>query len=540
MSPLGTMMEFPLTLDHLLVRAERMFPAVPVVSRLPDRSLHRTTYGVVAERARALAEALTRAGLNRGDRVATLMWNHAAHLETYLGVPLAGGVVHTLNVRLAHEELAFIVQHADDRFLLVDEVLLPVWEKVRPRAGIEKVVVVSSSQAGEYEALLSTAAGRWTPPRLSEGDACGMCYTSGTTGMPKGVVYTHRSTMLHTLGAALADVLAVRHTDVVLPVVPMFHANAWGLPYAAVMTGAKLVFPGPALDADSVLDLMGRERVTAAAGVPTVWLAVLEALDREPKRWSLAPGLRMIVGGSAAPESMLRGFDRHGITVVHAWGMTEMSPLGSVSHLDADADSMDEAARYAQRARQGRASPLVEIRAMNDSGEVPWDDHTMGELQVRGPWVTARYHQNAEATDRWTADGWFRTGDVVTLDATGSIKLTDRTKDLVKSGGEWISSVDLENALMGHPAVKEAAVVAVAHPRWGERPLATVVLKQGKTVTPAELQDWLRPKFAKFWIPEAIVFAETIPRTSAGKFRKSELRERYAGWTWPPGTTSSS
>ncbi len=540
MSSLGTMMEFPLTLDHLLVRAERMFPTVPVVSRLPDRSLYRTTYGAVTRRARALAEALTRAGLRKGDRVATLMWNHAAHLETYLGVPLAGGVVHTLNLRLSPEELAYIIQHADDRFLLVDEALLPLWEKVRPRAAIEKVVVVSASQGGDYQALLATATGRWTPPRLSEGDACGMCYTSGTTGMPKGVVYTHRSTMLHTLGAALADMLAVRHADVILPVVPMFHANAWGLPYAAVMTGAKLVFPGPALDAESVLDLIAGERVTLAAGVPTVWLPVLEALDREPRRWSPVPGLRMVVGGSAAPESMLRGFDRHGITVVHAWGMTEMSPLGSVSHLGPEADILDEAARYAQRARQGRSSPLVDIRAMNESGEVPWDDHTMGELQVRGPWVTASYHENEEAKDRWTADGWFRTGDVVTLDATGSIKLADRTKDLVKSGGEWISSVDLENALMGHPAVKEAAVVAVAHPRWGERPLATVVLRQGRTVTAAELQEWLRPKFAKFWIPEAIVFAEMIPRTSAGKFRKSELRERYAGWTWPSGPTSSS
>ncbi|HTS82692.1 MAG TPA: long-chain fatty acid--CoA ligase [Myxococcaceae bacterium] len=537
MSSLGTMMDFPLTLDHLLVRAERMFPTVPVVSRLPDRSLHRTSYGQVTRRARALAEALTRAGLRPGDRVATLMWNHAAHLETYLGVPLARGVVHTLNLRLSPEELAFIIGHAEDRFLLVDEVLVPLWEKVRPRASVERVVVVSASQGGEYEELLRTATGRWTPPKLEESDPCGMCYTSGTTGQSKGVVYTHRSTLLHTLGAALADVIGIRHADSVLPVVPMFHANAWGLPYASVMTGAKLVFPGPALDPESVLDLMTRERVTLSAGVPTVWLGVLEALDRNPGRWALAPGLRMIVGGSAAPESMLRGYDRHGITVVHAWGMTEMSPLGSVCHLGPEAEILDEAGRYAGRARQGRPSPLVEIRAVNEAGEVPWDDRTMGELQVRGPWVTARYHQNDETRDRWTADGWFRTGDVVTLDATGNIKLTDRTKDLVKSGGEWISSVDLENALMGHPAVLEAAVVAVPHPRWGERPLATVVLRRGASVTAAELQEFLRPKFAKFWVPEAIVFAEAIPRTSAGKFRKSELRERYAGWTWPATTS---
>ena len=301
MSLLGTMMEFPLTLDHLLVRAERMFPAVPVVSRLPDRSLHRTTYGQVARRARALAEALTRAGLRPGDRVATLMWNHAAHLETYLGVPLAGGVVHTLNLRLSPEDLAFIVSHANDRFLLVDEVLVPLWEKVRPRASVETVVVVSAAQGGEYEALLATATGRWTAPHLAEGDPCGMCYTSGTTGQSKGVVYSHRSTMLHTLTAGLPDVLDIRYADAVMPVVPMFHANAWGLPYASVMNGAKAVFPGPALDAESVLDLLSREQVTMSAGVPTVWIAVLEALDREPHRWPLAPGLRLIVGGSAAP-----------------------------------------------------------------------------------------------------------------------------------------------------------------------------------------------------------------------------------------------
>ena len=538
MSSLGTMMDFPLTLDRVLSRGERMFPEVPVVSRLPDRSLHRTTYGGVAKRARSLAEALARAGLRPGDRVATLMWNHAAHLETYLGVPLAGGVVHTLNLRLSPEELAFIVGHANDRFLLVDEVLLPLWEKVRPRVAVEKVVVVSASQGGEYEALLATATGRWTPPTLAESDACGMCYTSGTTGQSKGVVYTHRSTMLHTLTAGLPDTLGIRHADAVMPVVPMFHANAWGLPYASVMAGAKPVFPGPALDPESLLDLMVSEQVTMSAGVPTVWIAVLEALDREPHRWLLAPELRLIVGGSAAPESLLRGFDRHGITVLHAWGMTEMSPLGSVCHLGPEAPSLDEGSRYRQRARQGRASPLVEIRAVNESGEVPWDDHTMGELQVRGPWVTARYHDNDEAKDRWTPDGWFRTGDVVTLDATGNIKLTDRTKDLVKSGGEWISSVDLENALMGHPAVKEAAVVAVNHPRWGERPLATVVLKTGARATEAELQEWLAPKFPKFWLPDAIVFAEAIPRTSAGKFKKSELRETYSGWKW--ATTSSS
>ena len=529
---LGTMMDAQLTLDHLVDRAERLFPKVEVVSRRPDRSLHRTTYGAVAARARKLAEALGRWGLRRGDRVASLMWNHATHLELYLGVPLAGGVVHTLNLRLHPDDLAYIAGHAGDRVLVVDEVLVPLLEKFKSRVPLDRVVVVPSAGGGDYEALLGTATGGWKPPTLSEGDAAGMCYTSGTTGQPKGVVYTHRSNMLHALAVALVDTLALGHCDTLLPVVPMFHANAWGVPYAATLLGTKLVFPGPHLDAVSLLDLMESERVTIAAGVPTVWLGILEALEKEPKRWKLAPGLRMVVGGSAAPESMIRAFDRHGLTVVHAWGMTEMSPVGSVSRLGPEAGQLSDDERYAVRARQGRPTPLVDIRAMGPSGAVPWDGNTPGELHVRGPWVASSYYNNDEARDRWTADGWFRTGDVVNIDAGGSIKICDRTKDLIKSGGEWISSVDLENALMGHPAVKEAAVVAVPHPKWGERPLAAVVLKEGARPTPAELRDFLAPRFAAFWLPEAFVFLDAIPRTSAGKFKKSTLREQFAAWTW--------
>jgi fatty-acyl-CoA synthase len=529
---LATMMDVPLTLDRLVQRSERLFASVEVISRRADRSLHRTTFGAVCARARQLAEALARWGLKPGDRVGTLMWNHAAHLELYLGAPLAGGVVHTLNLRLHPDDLTYIINHGGDRVLVVDEVLLPLLEKFRARVRVERVVVVPSAGGGDYEALLATAKGGWTPPVLAEEDAAGMCYTSGTTGQPKGVVYTHRSNSLHALGVALVDTLALSHRDTLLPVVPMFHANAWGLPHAATMMGTKLVLPGPHLDAVSLLDLMQSERVTCAAGVPTVWMAILDALEKEPGRWKLAPDVRMVVGGSAAPESMIRAFDRHGLRVVHAWGMTEMSPVGSVSQLGPDADSLSEDERYAERARQGRPTPWVDIRAVSESGEVPWDGKTPGELHVRGPWVASGYYQNQEALDRWTPDGWFRTGDVVTINASGSIKVSDRSKDLIKSGGEWISSVDLENALMAHPAVKEAAVVAVPHAKWAERPLAVVVLRDGAKATPAELRDFLAPRFASFWLPDAFVFLDAIPRTSAGKFLKSALRERYADWKW--------
>jgi fatty-acyl-CoA synthase len=529
---LGTMMDVPLTLNHLVERAEKLFAPVEVVSRRADRSLHRTTYGEVCARARRLAEALHRRGLRPGERVATLMWNNAAHLELYLGAPLAGLVVHTLNLRLHPDDLSYIVGHAGDSLLFVDEVLVPLFEKFRDRVSLQEVVVVPSAGGGAYQALLATATGQWTPPVLAEGDAAGMCYTSGTTGQPKGVVYTHRSNMLHAFGVSLTDTLALSHRDTLLPVVPMFHANAWGLPHAATLVGSKLVFPGPHLDAVSLLELMEAERVTCAAGVPTVWMGILEALEKEPGRWKLTPGLRMVVGGSAAPEAMIRGFDKHGLTVIHAWGMTEMSPVGSVSRLGPEAGALSDDERYAQRARQGRPTPLVDIRAVGERGVVDWDGKTPGELQVRGPWVASRYHGNQEAPERWTPDGWFRTGDVVSIDASGSIKLSDRTKDLIKSGGEWISSVDLENALMGHPAVKEAAVVAVPHPRWCERPLAAVVLREGARVSPAELRSFLAPRFAHFWLPEAFVFLDAIPRTSAGKFQKSALRERFADWKW--------
>ncbi|MFL5309283.1 MAG: long-chain fatty acid--CoA ligase [Myxococcales bacterium] len=536
----GTMMDLPLTVSLLAERAARYFPDREVVSRQPDKALHRTTWGSVIERARALAGALLRAGMRKGDRVATLMWNHAPHLETYFAAPLAGGVVHTLNLRLSPDDLAYISTHAEDRFLVVDDVLLPLLDKFRARAPFEQIVVVRhtgrEAPAGliDYETFLNSAGGKFDPPQLDEQDACGLCYTSGTTGRPKGVVYTHRSTVLHTLFTAFGDGLGLRQADTLLPVVPMFHVNAWGLPYGCALTGAKLVFPGPHLDAQSLLDLLERERVTVGAGVPTIWMGILDALEKEPGRWKLQPGLRMIVGGSAAPEALIRGFDKHGLRLIHAWGMTEMSPLGSCSWLKSSMKDVPYDEQVKVRAKQGLPAALVQVRGVDENGrEVPWDGKTQGELQVRGPWVASAYTDMEGAQDRWTKDGWFKTGDVVTIDADGYLNLTDRTKDLIKSGGEWISSVAVENALMGHPAVKEAAVVAVPHPKWSERPLAVVVLREGARATGQELREYLAGRVHSYWVPDAVEFIDAIPRTSTGKFLKSALREKYRSYQLP-------
>jgi fatty-acyl-CoA synthase len=344
--------------------------------------------------------------------------------------------------------------------------------------------------------------------------------------MPKGVVYSHRSTMLHTLTAALPDTLDLSRADTLLPVVPMFHVNAWGLPYIAAMTGARLVFPGPHLDPPSLLELLAGERVTVAAGVPTIWLGIREAMDAAPERWKLVPGLRMIVGGSAAPEQLIRDFDRLGMTLIHAWGMTEMSPLGLVSRVPPELAGADADTQYRIRAKQGVPPPLVDLRVRNSEGDVPRDDRTSGEVEVRGPWISGSYAGGA-TPERWTGDGYFRTGDVARIDAHGYVQLTDRIADLIKSGGEWIASQELENALMGHPAIREAAVIGAPHPRWSERPVAVYVLKPGASASADELRAYLAERFPKFWLPDAFEAIDAIPRTSAGKFRKSELRDRY-------------
>ena len=531
----STMMNYPLTLAPILERAGRLFGASEIVSRLPDKSLHRYRYRDFYRRTLALGGALQAAGLKKGDRVATLMWNHYAHLEAYFAVPCAGGVLHTLNLRLHPDDIAYIANHAGDRFLIVDDVLLPLYDKFRASTKFEKVIVVplsGSSISTEYEnyETLITQSPPLIPPTLQEDDPAGMCYTSGTTGKPKGVVYTHRSIVLHSLATATVDYMGVGHGDAVCPVVPMFHVNAWGVPFTAVMMGSKLVFPGPHLDAESLLDLYQSEQVTLTAGVPTIWMAILQALEKEPARWRLASGMRMVVGGAAAPEAMIRAFDKFGLRVIHGWGMTETSPVGIVSLLKRELSGASDDEQYAMRAKQGVPLPFFEVRAMGTQGEAPWDGKSMGELQVRGPWVAARYHELAQESDKWTADGWFRTGDIVTIDPAGYVKITDRIKDLIKSGGEWISSVDLENALAGHPKVGEAAVIGVPHPRWDERPLAVVVLKPGQTATAEELHDYLAPKFAKFWLPDAFEFVDAIPRTSTGKMLKAKLREQFKDW----------
>jgi fatty-acyl-CoA synthase len=527
----GSMDDYPLTLTGIVERAEQFHPDREVVSRRPSGEISRTTFGSCARRARRLAGALTALGVGEGDPVATLMWNQSEHLELYLAVPAMGAVIHTLNPRLFPDELAFIVDDAQDKVIIVDESLLDVFETFRQTREFEHVIVVtheSAPPAGmlDYESLVADGAPVEWPP-LDERLAAAMCYTSGTTGRPKGVVYSHRALALHSLIAALPDQLGVSARDTILPVVPMFHANAWGLPYAAALVGAALVLPGPRLDPESVLDLCAGEGVTMTAGVPTVWMGMLAELDREPHRWNLSALDRLIVGGAAVPRAMLAGFDRHGLTVVQAWGMTETAPVGAVCRLPKSLDDSAADDQYSYRGRQGVATPFVDIRARDDDGTlIEWDDRAMGELEVRGPWVAAGYH-GGRGADSFTADGWFKTGDVVRIDAHGCIRICDRSKDLVKSGGEWISSVDLENRLMSHPAVAQAAVIAVPDDRWGERPLAVVSRRPGASVSAPELRAHLAEEFAKWQLPDRFEFVAAIPCTATGKFKKTELRARF-------------
>jgi fatty-acyl-CoA synthase len=528
--------DYPLSLTNVVRRAEQFSGHQKVAFRRPDGSVGHTTMGDCIERSKRLATALSELGIGDGDPVATLLWNQPEHLELYFAVPCMAAVLHTLNPRLHRDELSFIVNDAEDRAIVVDETLLPVFEAFHDARAFSDVIVVRRSDAAlpdgylDYEHLLDGAEPmQW--PAEDERRAAAMCYTSGTTGRPKGVVYSHRSMVLHSLIAALPDVKSVSRRDTLLPVVPMFHANAWGMIYTAALIGTGLVLPGPKLDAVSVLDLLADERVTITAGVPTVWMAILEALEAEPERWDLSALDHLIVGGSAAPPSMMERFDRFGLTIIHAWGMTETSPLGSVSRPPAELDDASDAERLRYRARQGTASPFVEIRARNDDGElVAWDDQEMGELEVRGPWVARGYHRG-QGAEKFTDDGWFVTGDVVTIDAGGNLKICDRSKDLVKSGGEWISSVDLENLLMAHPAVAEAAVIAIPDDRWGERPLAAVVLRDGASAEPDDLRDHLATEYAKWQLPDRFEFIDEIPRTATGKFKKTVLREMFVSAT---------
>ncbi len=505
------MMDYPLTLSAILERAGKYFGDTEIVSRRPDRSLHRYKFSDFYQRARRLAECLSTAGLQRGDRVATLMWNHSVHFEAYFGITAAGGVLHPLNLRLHPDEIAYIVNHAQDRFLIVDEALLPVLEKIKSKIQLERIFVVhhgpqaQASPYEDYEQWLQQASGHFELPRLNENDGASMCFTSGTTGNPKGVLLIGSS---------------------------MFHVNAWGFPYTAAMVGAKLVFPGSQLDATSLLELMGQENVTVTCAVPTVWLAMLALLDQRGPNWKLPQDVRILCGGTAPPESLIRGLDRHGFHLIQSWGMTETSPMATVSRLRPSMSTWQEEKQYEVRSRQGWPLPFVDVRITTPDGEAPCDGQTPGEVEVRGPWVAASYYKAPGSKDRWTADGWFRTGDVATMDAEGCIKIVDRSKDLIKSGGEWISSADLENALMSHPSVREAAVIAAPHPKWQERPLAIVQLNSGASATPEELRAFLGTKFAKWQLPDDFVFVTELPHTSTGKLLKMELRKQYANWEW--------
>jgi len=530
----STMQRQPLSLNQILERAGRLYPQVEIVSRLPDKSYVRHRFADFYRRARRLAAALLAAGLKKGEPVATLCWNHHAHLECYFGIPAAGGVMHTLNLRLAPDELAWIANHAQDRFLIIDDILLPLYERIRDKVAIERVIVVPFSGKPvadtfiDYEQFLAAASDSFDYVAHEEDDAVAMCYTSGTTGRPKGVVYSHRSTVIHTLVANQPDHWGLAATDSVLAVTPMFHANCWGVPYGCVMMGVKLIFPGPHLQPEDLLDQMMSERPSFVLGVPTIWLTMLEILDARPERYKLPPGMRMLVGGAPVPEAMIRGFARHGAQVRHGWGMTEMSPVGTLSFIKPELSHLDAEGRFTRNAMAGVPMPIMDMRIVDDEGaERPWDGKSMGEIQVRGPFITGSYHDVAADPEKFTADGWLRTGDVGSIDAHGYVRITDRSKDLIKSGGEWISSIDMENLLMAHPAIAEAAVIAIADAKWSERPLACVVLKPGRNATPEDLRAHLASVFAKWQLPDRFEFLDAIPRTSTGKFWKKKLRELY-------------
>jgi len=537
----GLMMDWQLTLTHVLERARRVFHDQQISSR-HAAGVHRYRFAEMTRRIDRLAGALAGLGVSRGDRIGTLGWNSHRHLEAYYAVPCMGAVLHTLNLRLHPDQLAYVINHAGDRVLLVDASLLPLLEKVRDRIPtVEHLVVMADGPMGaglppgalDFEELLAAAPERFAWPELDEQEAAALCYTSGTTGHPKGVLYSHRALVLHTLGFSIADAFAIRERDVVLTIVPMFHANAWGLPFAAGMLGCSLVLPGPHLVPKDLVDLIESEGVTFVGGVPTIVSALCHYLKESGRQ---VPTLRQIlVGGSALPRVLLESFEAMGIEVVHAWGMTELSPAGTVSRLRREMEEWPQEEKTRVRLLQGSPFPLVELRVVMDDGTVaPWDGVTAGELEARGPWVARAYYEDPSGADRFH-DGWFRTGDVASIDSRGYVKLVDRTKDMVKSGGEWISSVDLENVIMGHPQVAEAAVIAIAHPKWTERPLACVVAKPdcAGALSRSAVREWLRGRVADWWLPDDVVVIDVVPKTSVGKFDKKVLRERFKDHVWP-------
>ncbi len=539
----GLMQDFPLTLVHLFDRAERLFPTRTITTVTGTGDRERISYGAWAARTRRLGGVLDALGISADGRVATFGWNSARHLELYFAAPCSGRVLHALNIRLFAEQLTYIVNHAADEVIFVDRSLTPLLFPLLPTFSTVRHLVVMDDGRGDvpanptsipvhdYETLLAAA----SPVEFhvaDEGLASAICYTSGTTGNPKGVVYSHRSSLLHSMGLMTADSLAVSERDVVLPVVPMFHANAWGLPHACAGVGASLVMPGPDLSPGNIARLIVDERVTLTAGVPTIWMGALAELAG--KDTSALRGV--MCGGSAVPKALSEAYRAQiGLPILQGWGMTETQPLCTVGRIKASVAGLDEDALADVRAAQGLPTVGVELRIVEpDTIDVlPWDATSSGELQARGPWIAASYYNDERAGESFTSDGWLRTGDVAVIDPEGYVRLVDRTKDLIKSGGEWISSVDIENELMGHPKIAEAAVIGVPHPKWDERPLACVVVRPGETLTRAEVLEFLAPRLAKWQLPDDVAFIDEVPKTSVGKFSKKTLRERFATHVLP-------
>ncbi len=524
--------DFPLTIQHVLDRMRTLNSGAEVITlRSEDGSRTRASYGELAERIDRVAGGLVARGIGEGDRVATFAWNNQEHVELYTAVPAMGAVIHTLNIRLFPEQLAYVINHGQDRIIFVDDSLVPLLERVVDQLdSVELFVVMGDGDTGRldpvvrYEDFLAQAEPIDGYPQLDERAAAMLCYTSGTTGNPKGVMYSHRSLLLHALSSGLADSLGVSARDRVLPIVPQFHANAWGLVHASCLMGASLVMPHRFLQAAPLAGLIESEQVTMSGAVPTIWMDLLRYLDAHPEA-DLSSLKTVVCGGSAVPRSLMQPLEeRHGISLIHAWGMTETSPLGSVAHPPAGTEGEE---RWGYRLSQGKVAPLVEARIVADDGAIaPWDGVSTGELQVRGPWIAAAYFGDPEGSAEKFSDGWLRTGDVASIDSRGFIRISDRTKDIIKSGGEWISSVELENELMAHPSVVEAAVVAMPDERYTERPLGCIVTEADVSV--AELRDHLRDRVAKWWIPDTFAFVEEIPKTSVGKFDKKVLRRQLA------------
>jgi 3-(methylthio)propionyl---CoA ligase len=538
----GQMMHMPLLTSSLLVHAERHHPEQEIVSRRVEGDIHRYTYRDLARRSRQLAKVVGALGIQAGERVATLAWNGHRHMELYYAVSGAGAILHTLNPRLHPDQLVYIVDHAEDQVLFFDLTFLPLVKAVASRLKTVRHFVALTDRAHMpadsgiegllcYEDLLDAQDDVYDWPVLDEGAGATLCYTSGTTGNPKGVLYSHRSTLLHTFAAALPDSLNVSANDVILPVVPMFHVNAWGLPYVVCMTGAKMVFPGPGLDGKSLLELFESEGVTMAAGVPTVWQGLLAYVESIGATFSTMR--RTVIGGSACPPAMLKTFEeRYGVHVIHAWGMTELSPLGTVCAFKPHHHELPAEQRYTVQAKQGRAVFGVDMKAVSESGaELARDGQVAGDLLVKGHWVVSRYFKEEGVGP--LQDGWFPTGDVAKIDAEGYMQITDRTKDVIKSGGEWIGSIDLENIAMAHPAVAMAACIAVAHPKWDERPLLVVVRKPGATVTREELLAFYDGKIAKWWTPDDVAIVDSIPLGATGKMLKHQLRDQFKDYQLP-------